>query len=880
MIVFAPDSIELLKRVVCVDTDRHQLCIGAAYGFQLARDGGALASDTIKLDLWELASAHMGKGAVLDEGYPKAVGEFLAYGACYVNQTSSNRQPVSAHVTIGPLSKQLAVFGDRTFNALGFISNPLPFSQMALTPEHAFGGPGFAENPRGKGFPAQGNDQNTHNGPSLPNVESPAQLISSHSDKPHPAGFWALAPDSPHRMRHLGTFDEAWRLSRWPHFPMDTDAAYFQAAPQDQQLKGYFVGDERIEILNMHPQAAVIEASLPGQRLRVLVARNGSAGDIEEYKAHIDTVWLFVDALAGFQLFRSVVPTKDPDADDITHLYLALESLQDAPLAFNLHVERFHRLMAGNEPDSQTGDVSMTEQGEASGATKTAGIALTAAGVAAPATSLSNVDGQPIEAVALEGVEDLEQSTQEIIRELDIEPFEPGSDMATLPPEIAALLGLDGSKPITELQLLLDMKNETIKSHGQLREVLNKAQLDDPNLIESLRANPETAETSLFLQSAPSTIEEMLKEVEQGLDDMIELERANPTPEADEALTPAAAAAFTAEVPEEEPISREWVIKQHQNGKSMAGYDLSGLDLSNLDLRKADFGQATLSEVNFTNTRLQAAIFQDAILERADFTKADLSDANLRGVTAQAARLPGANLTRASLREADFTEADFSQANLDTADLKSGVLSRARLQDASLANAVGDKVQLDEADCSRCDFTNARLQSANFYGSVLNEARFKESDCRKSDFSAASAKSARFESSDLSGSQADFKSGFDQAIFISANLSGANWHKASLEGCNFDRATMTAADLTGSNLRESILIAVQAKNLCLDRCDLTSADLSGANLFEGSMRSSNLHNAKMISANLFGADFLNAHLNGADWRDSIIARSVLEFRKP
>jgi uncharacterized protein YjbI with pentapeptide repeats len=883
MIVFSPDSIELLKRMVCVDTNRHQLSIGIVSGFSLTPNGGAIATDTEKLDLWELAAAHLGKDAVLDEGYPKAVGEFMAYGACYANQASTNHQPVSARVTIGSLSKQLAVYGDRTFSAVGTISSPLPFSRMALTPENAFGGPGFAENPYGKGFPAQGKSETGQTRQSLPNVEDPTQLIVSDSARPHPAGFWALTPDSPRRMRHLGTFDEAWKSSRWPHFPMDTDPAYFQAAPEDQQLNGYFAGDERIEIHNMHPQAPVIQTSLPSQRLRVLVARNGAAGEVEEYKANIDTVWLFVDALAGFQLFRSIIPAKDADGEDITHLYLAIESLLDAPLAFNLHAERFRRLMSGNEPDSLTSAAIMTEAGDVSDETNNAGVPLTATAVAAPADSLLSVDGQQIKTVPLEGVEDLGQTTQEIIHELDIESFKQGSDMATLPPEIASLLGLDDSKPQSELQFLLDMKSEMTKSNEQVREALKNTKFDDPKLMEILKdsTDPELADAPVFLQSAPSMIEEMMQEMEQGLDEAIEFELANPKPEPDEARALAAVTAMpAADIAQEESISREWVIRQHQEGKSMAGYDLSGLDLSDLDLRKADFGQATLSEVNFSNTRLDAAIFQNAILERADFTKANLSEANLRGVSAQAVRLQETNLTKASLREADFTESDFSHANLDTADLKSCVLSGARLQDARLTNAVGDKAQLDVADCSRCDFTSARFQGANFYGSVLNEACFKESDCRQSDFSAACASSARFESSNLSDSQADFKSSFDQAVFMSADLSGVNWHKVSLQACNFDRATMTGADLTGSNLHQAILIGAQAKNLCLDRCDLTEADLSGANLFEGSLRTSKLQNAKLIAANLFGADFLNAQLNGADWRDSIIARSLLEFRKP
>jgi uncharacterized protein YjbI with pentapeptide repeats len=868
MIVFAPDSIELLKRMVCVDANHHQLCVGAVSGFSLSPSKPATDAPHEKPQLWELAAAHMGKDTVLDEGYAKACGEFLAYGACYASQETGSHQPVSANITIGPLSKRLAVFGDRTFTAVGSISSPSPFTRVALTPENAFGGLGFAENPYGKGFPTLGTNQNVQSARSLPNIEDPAQIIVSDSSRPHPAGFWAMSPDSPRRMRHLGTFDEVWKRTRWPHFPMDTDPAYFQAAPEDQRLNGYFVGDEPIAIQNMHPRATHIQTSLPGQRLRVLVARNGADGDIEEYKANIDTVWLFADALAGFQLFRSVIPANEADGADIQYLYLALESLRDPPLPLNVHIERFRGFIDGNNS-------------ELPGATETAVETMTAATVTAPAVTLLNTDGQPIEVTPLDGVEDLGQSTQDVFRELDIKQFEPEADMATLPPEISAMLGLNTTQPVSELQSLLNIKKDLLENHEKLRTLLKETKLDDPQLIERLRADPEMAETALMMQSAPSMLEEAMQEIEQDLDEMIELERANPTTEAQEDLVPEVfSASPSAPVPEEDAISREWVIRQHQEGRSMAGYDLSGLDLSNLDLQQADFRKATLSDVNFSNARLQEAVFQNAILEGADFTKANLSEANLRGVSAQGVRLQEANLSRASLREADFTGSDFSHANLDTVDLKSSVLSGAKLQDASLENAVGDKAQIDGADCARCDFTSARLQGVNFYGSVLTEARFKESDCRQSDFSATCASGARFEFSNLSDSQADFKSSFDQAVFVSANLSGANWHKASLKECNFDRATMAGADLTGSNLHRAILIGAQAKNLCLDRCDLTEADLSGANLFEGSLRTSNLLDAKMIAANLFGADFLNAKLNGADWRDSIITRSLLEFRKP
>ena len=879
MIVFSPDSLEILKRVVCVQTDRHHLCIGAINGFSLAPSGSALATDASKLKLWDIASVHMSKDAILDEGYPKAVSEFLAYGACYAQATSSSRQPVSASIALGALFKQLAVFGDRTFTALGTISSPLPFSRIALTPENAFGGPGFSENPYGKGFSANGTGQPVLSSMSLPNVEAPEQIIISHADTPHPAGFWALPPDSPRRMQHLGTFDEAWKHNRWPHLPTDTKAAYFQVAPEDQRLNGYFVGDERIEIHNMHPRAQVVQTNLPGQRLRVLVARDGPKGEIDEYTTHIDTVWLFVDALAGFQLFRSVIPTKDADASEITHLYMAIESLHDSPLAFDVHLERFRRQMGEQQSSNKSDDFSKAQDNyrsqEAPGSSSPQPSAISPL-----AASLVSADGTPLQAEPLDGIAELDLSSQEISQALTKVQLEPGSEMATLAPEIAALLGQEGAKPVSELQTLIELRSELLKNNEELRKVLKDVRLDDPKLIESLRSNPETAEASLFLQSAPSTLEQMMQEMEKGLDDIIELEQNDPTPIADEPVVPAVMAASAPAQPEEQPISREWVIKQHQGGKSLAGYDLSGLDLSGLDLRGADFGKTVLSNANFSDTQLQAAVFQGAILGSADFTRADLSEANLRDVTAQATRLPGANLMRASLRNADFSGADLSATNLTGADFKSCVLSRARLHDAIFTDAVGDKAQFDETDCSRCDFTRARLQSANFYGSMISQAHFKESDCRKTDFSAAQASGSRFEASDLSDSQADFKSSFDQAVFISANLTNANWHKASLKGCNFDRSTLSSADLTGCNLRQSILIGVQAKNICLDRCDLTEVDLSGANLFEASMRSSNLQDAKMVAANLYGTDFLNAQFNGADWRDSIVARSLLEFRKP
>src|SRR4029077_21012090 len=104
---------------------------------------------------------------------------------------------MEVRLTVGPLRKELRVFGDRQwFRTLGgpAVSHPTAFEKMPLVYERAFGGwdrrPSDTRqhacevrNPVGTGFRLSFEE-----GLPLPNIEDPRALLRGLGDRPPPAG--------------------------------------------------------------------------------------------------------------------------------------------------------------------------------------------------------------------------------------------------------------------------------------------------------------------------------------------------------------------------------------------------------------------------------------------------------------------------------------------------------------------------------------------------------------------------------------------------------------------------------------------------------------------------------------------------------------------
>jgi hypothetical protein len=166
---------------------------------------------------------------------------------------------VAVRLEVEGRTKDALVFGERVWTSTaGFerASPPLPFVEMPLTWERAFGGPEEPLNPVGVGL-----------GERLPNVEDPIHLLRSTHERPPPRAFGFIGRAWLPRRRFAGTYDHRWRREQCPLLPEDFDARYFQAAPVDQQFP-HFRGGERIRCVHMAEQP-IVEFRIPSWTIPV-----------------------------------------------------------------------------------------------------------------------------------------------------------------------------------------------------------------------------------------------------------------------------------------------------------------------------------------------------------------------------------------------------------------------------------------------------------------------------------------------------------------------------------------------------------------------------------------------------------------------------------
>jgi uncharacterized protein YjbI with pentapeptide repeats len=304
-------------------------------------------------ELWKTIPNELGQGGVLDMGMPKPRGEILVTGKCFAPRGTS-RPTSEVSLRVGDSRKSLYIFGDRFWERIGgidVISDPKPFEEMEVSWHNAFGGENFEKNQLGKGI----KPILTQDGKSLiplPNIENPEHLIGSPSDRPEPACFSPLDLMWPQRFKKQGTYDEKWQRERWPHFPDDMNYEFFNTAPEDQFITGFFAGDETIEIVNMHPDMQVINSHLPQVRMRCFVTKKkslkaGHEGDetFQEATTHIDTVWLFPAILRGVVMYRATTEILDDEYADVSRIFLASENMVDEPESIEYYLEEQKKVL-------------------------------------------------------------------------------------------------------------------------------------------------------------------------------------------------------------------------------------------------------------------------------------------------------------------------------------------------------------------------------------------------------------------------------------------------------------------------------------------------------------------------------------------------------
>lgn len=836
MRVAKPLQLSLLQKVFELD-GKQRLAVAVLLGFPL--DGG---EPLLEADLWNVVGAELGGDGILDIGMPKPNGEVLLIGKYFAPEG----KPVKAdrvRMKVGSIDKSLLVFGNRYWRAVLGPSEPEPFRVMELDYSNAFGGPGFARNPVGKGM-AEVDVFGEMRLP-LPNLEDPDRIMTSSSQRPEPAGFAPLDQTWEFRAGKFGTYDEKWLTERWPGFPEDLDWNAFNAAPQDQWVEEFFAGGEPYELVNMHPDKRVLKGQLPAFRTRCFIQRAGrSTDELDEIAMRPETVWLFPHAETGVMLYRGVIDVKSDDASDLWSMVIGYEELNEPPrerahyataLANRIDPDlawKYDLTTADLIPPGATCGYGTTEQELAEME------ALMAAEESADTDELDPKEQTRKELTALSlklatlpGAEEEKARVDQAILDLDLPP---------LYPRAPCYERID--------QLRAEKKRAENLRESILREGGDPASVEIPDLgIESIRAQLD--EPGLAVKDSYREQAHLLEE---------------------------------GRAPHSVPLEnlRSELLQRLKRKENVTQLDFAGLDLSNEDLSGADLSGCYLEGVNLSGATLAGANLEGAILAFADLKKCNLSGANLahanlggadlRDATFDRARMTGAILSRsdcsgARLTGCDLTDADFFETYLTEADLSGSNLTGADFSEIHIAEAI-----FRDAVLTGSSFQGCLLDWTDFSGATLDESNWIDCSAKRCDFSGAHMKNARFTG------QTDLRS----SKFVGAMLENSSFREADLHRADFSGANLTMCDFGDAKAQQARFAGSSAKLAQFIGTDLTGSDLSFTNLMEASLMKARLTSAKLNHANCFGAEFMNATVGGTDFAGANLTRTKLEQWRP
>lgn len=292
---------------------QHRLGVATLIAFELGRSEVVLTEQ----QLWQrlLPVLEIEGDLVLDLALPKQQGEWLLVGAAC---TPIARPTVRVFAAVAGVEKCLEVYGPREWLASGRASEPRPFQRQPLRWQSAFGGPKVPDNPQGSG----------QHQPAT--IFYPQQQQIYRDQRVPPAGFLPLAFDHPTRTPYQGSYGEIWQRDHWPGYPLDLDWRYFNVAPLDQRLTGFFQAADPYHLVNLHPEQSQISGTLPSHRPRAFIEYHN--GQLAELSLRCDTVWLFSEQLLGVMIYHGVAPVEDDEALDVKQILLGLEVADSVPL--------------------------------------------------------------------------------------------------------------------------------------------------------------------------------------------------------------------------------------------------------------------------------------------------------------------------------------------------------------------------------------------------------------------------------------------------------------------------------------------------------------------------------------------------------------------
>ncbi len=738
-------------------------------------------------ETWRIVGGDVGRSTVLDHWLPKAQAEVIVTGSCHAEELvpTSHVRVVVGGSERRLIDKRLEVYGERRWTLLG-ATEPEPFRSMPIDLRHAYGGAGFAANPEGKGFRAEGDGRDVTL--VLPNVEDARQPFSPDSESNVAASLATRRPDR----------------------------GFCVTAP-DQRVRGFFEGNEQISVENMHPHRPILETRLSGVRARCF--STNAAGALDEIRLDLDTIHLFPHRERVLLAFRGVRELRaDEDADAIV-----LVAALDDPLDDRRPLDHFRSVLA------------MAGTLRARGVTVVHGEALLPRSLARSVQTIPRVATPPPIDAAM-------RALRQELETLAARPVEDGADPSLVP----ALSAWTNERASSSSRG--EVKDAAREEHAAAMRTLGAEAPNGPptfsaeeelaRLERILREGPVRADfSSIRARVADPSFRVTLLEIEHRLRLRYRLTAHLRTP------------GPSSRAPRQRVDVRALLERSPRARRDFSGADLDGQDLSGLDLEGAFLERASLRGANLTGAILKNAVLSHANLEGATFDGAHLESANLGGVRADKASFVGAMLVGAIVHRGSFREADLSGANLsevrgEHVDARAARFVGARGEGLVLIEATLEHACLRAARFVRSHFVACRANDTDWTAADLACSTFTRSSAARAVFRDVNAPELTIEESTFQ--QADFtratllRACFRGAVLEHARLGGANLRKSDLSG-----ADLRDADLTNIVAAECLAIDTDLSNACL-----TGANLMLAILHRAVLRGADLSRTNLFSADL------------------------------
>jgi len=796
-------------------------------------------------DQLDAASLTLGQGTLSGERYeeadedqvgaPRYPGDFADFkptaevmlrGVCHPPHRSDATCDVSFRV--GDWKKTLKVVGHRVWvdhAAGGKHTEPTAIGSIPVDYAHAYGGPGFLNNPIGKGHVEKlaGDGEELYQPPRsgrsvvMPTEQLPNVVYADGDSHKHglPAGFGPINANWPFRSRKLGTqYDQEWLDTRAPCFAADMDWTYFNVAPPDQQLKGYLRGDEEVTIENLHPSRSRLSVKLPSVRVRVFV-RDVDA-DAREIAMKLDTLFVDVEDGSLYLTWRGMTPVKEEDLTDVAYGLVVTEPLAEAlrPASEYLaELEAFAADPIGLKDAFPEGFMEFADKAKK----------LKDATDEELEAMLENADGNsPPVAVA-----------KNIFGRL-------------LPPEINAMDATWAKATTTEgvdaapmKAKLLESLKESARGGGGGGIGMRLPVREGDKLVFPI-GNVVREQEKRLLEVKKQLPKEAGPEVAAKLDAALVKLRTNPTL--------LAADSHYRPYSEDDPPPDEPGPGADLQGRDLSDLDLRGCDLSGADLQCAFLARTNLSGAQLKGAKLGGARLTRVNLDGADLTGVDLTSASFDEVSAMGARFDGCRLDMFRATETEFTDARFVGAEGLLGTFSKSVFTRADFAGAYLHMASFDAcsfetarfgAKLEQVRFNDCDGPGLVLRGAELLGTSFHKCRLPDAEV-----SGATGTGPIWFGCDLHRARF-YKASFDASHFHSADATGADFSWANLPGARFDRAILNdasfeRANLLNADLRKAVLTRTRFRHAVLHDAkltetagtdvDVTSADMVGVNL--------------------------------------------------